>query len=515
MRILYIDIDALRPDHLSCYGYHRLTSPSIDRLAADGLRFENCYASDTPCCPSRTSLFLGQPGICHGSVCHAGRRAVPYAEGQSRGFRDRPGRDSWPAALREAGYHTATISSFADRHGARWWQAGFHELHDTGGRGFERADQVTPVILDWLDRQGATDQWFLHVNFWDVHTPYRTPSGFGAPFRDDPLPTWYDDALRQKHWTGAGPQGARERGGLGGGDDHAGRYPRQPFEIASMDDVRRMFDGYDTAIRYVDKHIDLIVSRLETLGVLDDTAIMVSSDHGETIGEFNIYGCHQLADHVTCRVPMIVRWPGVTDRPDSVRADGALRYHFDIAASVIEAASGSVPESWHGRSFELGPNGIGDTGRDDLVLSHLQGSCQRSLRFRRDQQEFICIRTYHDGYHGLPEAMLFDVGQDPHELHDLAEDRPDLVAWAFDRIEGWTRDHLEDGRPDPMATVLAEGGPPHARGALNGYLDRLRATGRSVWADHFETRTRPFCRPAFGSAGDAAVTPSQFSETHP
>ena len=59
MRILYIDIDTLRPDHLGCYGYHRGTSPSIDRLAADGVRFENCYVSDAPCLPSRAALYSG------------------------------------------------------------------------------------------------------------------------------------------------------------------------------------------------------------------------------------------------------------------------------------------------------------------------------------------------------------------------------------------------------------------------------------------------------------------------
>ena len=57
MRILYIDVDSLRPDHLSGYGYHRKTSPHIEALAAEGVRFNNCYATDTPCLPSRTAFF--------------------------------------------------------------------------------------------------------------------------------------------------------------------------------------------------------------------------------------------------------------------------------------------------------------------------------------------------------------------------------------------------------------------------------------------------------------------------
>jgi len=66
MRILYIDIDTLRPDHLSCYGYLRQTSPNIDAAAAAGVRFTNFYATDTPCLPSRTALFTGRFGICTG-----------------------------------------------------------------------------------------------------------------------------------------------------------------------------------------------------------------------------------------------------------------------------------------------------------------------------------------------------------------------------------------------------------------------------------------------------------------
>ena len=78
MRILYIDIDSLRPDHLGCYGYHRDTSPAIDRLAAEGVRFENVYVSDAPCLPSRTALWSGRFGFRTGVVNHAGTAAQPF-----------------------------------------------------------------------------------------------------------------------------------------------------------------------------------------------------------------------------------------------------------------------------------------------------------------------------------------------------------------------------------------------------------------------------------------------------
>ena len=83
MRLLYIDIDTLRADHLGCYGYPRDTTPNIDRLAARGLRFERCYASDVPCLPSRTALFSGRFGTRNGVVGHGGTAADPFIDGPS------------------------------------------------------------------------------------------------------------------------------------------------------------------------------------------------------------------------------------------------------------------------------------------------------------------------------------------------------------------------------------------------------------------------------------------------
>ena len=87
MRILIFDLDTLRPDHLSCYGYHRNTSPNIDRIASEGVRFDNYYTPDAPCLPSRAALVTGMPGIHNGAVGHNGTCADLRLEGQSRGFR--------------------------------------------------------------------------------------------------------------------------------------------------------------------------------------------------------------------------------------------------------------------------------------------------------------------------------------------------------------------------------------------------------------------------------------------
>ena len=101
MRILYLDLDTLRPDHLGCYGYARDTSPNIDRIAARGVRFDNCYCSDAPCLPSRSALMTGRFGIHTGVVGHDGTNADPRPDGRRRGFRDALSRSSLPAFLKQ------------------------------------------------------------------------------------------------------------------------------------------------------------------------------------------------------------------------------------------------------------------------------------------------------------------------------------------------------------------------------------------------------------------------------
>jgi arylsulfatase A-like enzyme len=246
-----------------------------------------------------------------------------------------------------------------------------------------------------------------------------------------------------------------------------------------------MFDGYDTGTRWSDEHFGRVLNALADAGVLDETIIIISSDHGENLGELNIYGDHQTADHITCRVPLIVRWPGATDG-QAGRVDASLLYHLDFAATSIELAGGTVPENWDGRSFASAFQHGEAAGRDYLVVSQNAWSCQRSVRF----DDYLCIRSYHDGYHGFPDIMLFDVRHDPHEQHDRATQRPELVERAMRYLDEWHGDMMRTATHghDPLWTVLNEGGPLHTRGQLPKYLHRLRATGRGEWADRLASQ---------------------------
>ncbi|HUZ14387.1 MAG TPA: sulfatase-like hydrolase/transferase [Caulobacteraceae bacterium] len=195
----------------------------------------------------------------------------------------------------------------------------------------ETADEVFAIAADWLRRRGAEDQWFLHVQFWDPHTPYRAAPEVGEPFADAPIPGWLTEEVRARHWRGVGPHGAQECAGFAPRDEARARYPRQPQDIPDMAAVRAMFDGYDTGVLVADDYVGRLLALLGDLGVADDTAIMISSDHGETLGELNVYGDHQTADQCTTRVPLVLKWPGL----GTGQRRRAFRYQIDVTASIV------------------------------------------------------------------------------------------------------------------------------------------------------------------------------------
>lgn len=502
MNILYIDIDSLRPDHLGCYGYHRATSPNIDAVAREGLRFDRCYTPDAPCLPSCTAMTTGRFGIHTGVVNHGGVACQPHIWGPDRQFSCNLTDPNWASQFQNAGYHTVAFSPFAQRHGAWHWYAGFMEMHNTGGGGMETADTIAPQVTDWLERRGGSEQpFFIWLNVWDPHTPYRTPPEYGNPFAGDPIPEWYTEAVRQAHWEKPGAHSAREvpdwipdPGWIYRNPELTRRFPnmdeRQPKQIDSMNAARQMFDNYDCGVSYADYYIGQIIASLKAQGIYEETAIIISADHGENLGELWVYGDHQTADQCTHNVPMIVRWPGITDSLAGSR-DDRLLYSLDMAATTLEWAGLDVPECWDGASFagDFAAGG-GRNHRDHLVLSQAAWCAQRSARWDR----YLCIETYHDAYRNCPEHMVFDLEADPHEQHDLAAQRPDLLEKGKGLLHDWHREAMASARHpvDPMDTVLAEGGPFHARQEGGRYLDRLRATGRGEIADRFERRKRPF-----------------------
>lgn len=480
MKILMLDLDTLRPDHLSCYNYPRLTSPTIDSIASDGTRFENYYCSDAPCLPSRAALLTGRFGIHNGAVNHGGLAADLRLQGINRGFKDQQLENNIFNIFRKAGMHTASISPFAERHSSYWFCAGFNEIINTGKSGNETADEILPSVTNWLERNADNGDWFLHVNFWDPHTPYRAPIEMGNPFENDPAPEWITEEVFAEHLKHVGPHSTNEIGMYD--DESPADRPRQLGKAKNMAEMKQVIDGYDVDILYMDSKIKVIIDLLKDKGLYNDMAIIITSDHGENLGELGIYAEHGTADQITTRIPMIIKWPDMKEN----YVDTGLHYNLDLCPTLAELLKVKPYEKWDGQSYAAALKDGADCGREYLVLSQCAHVCQRSIRF----DDYIYIRTYHDGYHLFEKEMLFNLKEDYFEQNNLASIRPDLCGIACRYLTDWQQDMMmtADSDIDPLWTVMLEGGPYHAKGSLPNYCKRLEATGRAEGAKLLRTK---------------------------
>lgn len=475
MRVIYVDCDTLRPDHLATYGYHRATAPHVDRLAAEGTRFTRCYASDVPCLPSRTALFAGRLGIRSGVVGHAGTPARMRYPGD--GHDTDPQRAPLPLVLARAGTRTTTFSTFHQRHLAWHFTSGWNEIQRfTESIGSEIATELEGPAIEWLRRNGAQEDWFLHLHFWDPHTIYDTPDDYGNPFADSPAPDFPGPELLEKAQESYGPLGARDAMSVLPGTS------RTPAELRTRDDFKRWIDGYDTGIRFFDDTLGRILDTLTDLGIYDDTAVIVSSDHGENQGELNLYGAHLTADEPTCHIPLVVRWPGM---PAGVVRDD-LVYQLDLAPTLCELLGVEAPSGWDGRSFAAALRDEDPPQRrEQLVLGQGSWFVQRAVL---SDDGYLYVRTLHAALDPMPDELLFDLRRDPHQEHDLLTVEPQRAAEMSGRLNAWWHEHAPEAGRDPLLEICRIGGGPYARAYRDTYVKRLRDTDREWAAREIEQR---------------------------
>ncbi|MEZ0164388.1 sulfatase [Kineococcus sp. LSe6-4] len=484
MKIIYVDVDSLRPDHTGCYGYQRPTTPNLDRLAERSVRFDNYFCSDSPCLPSRTALYSGQFGITNGVVGHAGDSARFRLD---HGHRPEAGRPSLPQALVARGYRTASLSSFAERHRAYHFNAGFLEtLQTTPDIGDEPADAVTDTAIEWIARHRDTEDWYLHVTYWDPHTDYLHPAEWTEKAAaSGPAPAWPDEATIAEHAQVYGPRSALDLHYAGA--PRSSRVPHNmPDQVANRADFEHLINGYDGAVMYWDHHFGRLLAALEEMGISEEVAIVVSADHGESFGEQGSYAEHGLASEAVNHIPMVVFWPGVTEDA-AVRHHADLLYNIDFAPTVLDLLGvEEVPAKWQGESFAPLLRGQEQEGRDYLVLGQGAHTFQRSVR----TATHMYTRTYHPGSFMAEWESVWDLRDDPHCTQNLAEKDPDLLAQMRSRLlEWWHRYAGTPGAlPDPMQISLQQG--PTLYSNPVEFEAYLRRTGRTEAADDLAERLR-------------------------
>ena len=311
--ILLITIDTLRAAHLSSYGYHLETSPNIDQLASEGTRFENVYSVIPLTGPAHSSLFTSRYPQEHGARTNG--TAVPK---NSRWL-------SLPQILKRFGYYNAAfVSSWTllDRltQMGRWFDLYDQRMtrkYDVVNSSRHAAD-VTPPVLRWLD-ENHEKPFFLWVHYFDPHSPYDLRQRFASPKST--------------------------------GNPRIVVPARNP---AHRKEMNARIKKYDSEIGYTDYHLGRVLDRIDKLGLHDSTLVVLTSDHGESLGEHGYVGHGRRLYENILRIPLIIRFPGNVPAGKVIEERVSL---LDITPTVLDlvgiapSGSESLPASFAGRSL--------------------------------------------------------------------------------------------------------------------------------------------------------------------
>jgi len=410
------------------------------------MRFDRFYCAASPCLPSRAAWFTGLHGFRNGIVANTGpARELRIEQTQHRRGDPLNGDilrtpEMLSRYLRLEGMDTVTVSNFADRHAANWFLYGWSEAHSVnlkGGR--ESAGEVSDVALRWLRSNACRNNWLLHVNFWDVHRCYRVDPAWAERFHGLPAPTWPDKETiaSQQHMT------ARFTA-HGQFPNDESPFPLMPGAIRCRADLEHAVTGYDAAIACVDHHVGRVLDELRGQGLYDDCAVIVTADHGEAFGERGVYTDHMSCDECVHRIPMIVRWPGV-----SAGASDALLSNLDLFPSLCDLLGMQTPEYLDGSSFAPLLLGGNHTPRDHLVWESANCMAQRGVR----TDTHLLLETYDAAGYSANPVELYDMTADPHQQHNIAQNHPQLTTTLRDHLSAWKQRMAATDAHDPFAVI--------------------------------------------------------------
>jgi len=411
--VLMLMVDTLRADRLGTYGYGRPTSPELDRLAGESLVFEQAISQSSWTLPAVASLLTGQPPIEHGVI-----EGVPL-----------PPRDATLAELLQAG--GVTTYGFSSNPIVGRLEAMHRGFESFAQVPFVRADQVNGLFTDWLEEHRGL-RWFAYLHYMDPHSPYDAPAPDGERFTAG-CQTPFADGGALQALSEAVNLGVREA----------------EFDD---DDIACLSARYDGEVRYWDAELRGLLAGLKRLGVLDDTIVIVTADHGEEFMEHGqlLHG-YQLYEE-SIHVPLVLWGPGripAERRPEPVET----RSVFTTVLELMGVAGG-----------DRGPLSLLDAGRDPAAttFSHtteafIKGHGYTALAAVRDARWKYILRP-EDG-----DAELFDLQGDPGEKTDLEERTPEMR----DRYRGLLDEWLSGARHDTI----------QIRGMDLDTLEKLRALG--------------------------------------
>ena len=414
--VLLIILDTVRAWNLGIYGYARPTTPRLAVMAGQGTVFDRVLSTAPWTTPAHASLFTGRnPGElsvswtapldgAHATVAEvlaragyqtsafvANYRYAGSSTGLARGFARY---DDYPRDP----IHALRSTSIGSRLLARTWVA-----ERVGRRllvGGKAGGEVTDAFIRWLDGERRAERpFFTFLNYFDAHAPYLAPTPFDSTYA---------------------------RVAAAGGERRAEYWRRMQRAFGPspvpVNELSESLDGYDGAINYLDIQVDSVLQALAARGLLDNTLVIVTSDHGELFGEHGVIQHGNSMYLPVLHVPLLVRWPGRVPAGDRIQAPVSLRH---VARTIVDAAG--VEASEIGGTSLTGFWGSGmDRPPGDTLYAALDFN-RRLPRFPpspvlRGPMASLVLDSLHYIRNGDGAEELYHLGRDSWEVRNLVRD---------------------------------------------------------------------------------------------
>jgi arylsulfatase len=406
--VLVLVIDALRPDHLGCYGYELPTSPAIDALARRGVLFADATSASSYTRAAVPSIFTSVHPGAHG-VLNQGKE-VEVLSDEYRTLAE---------TLKERGYATAAFVPNPSLHRAFNFDQGF-DLYDDdfrigvrGAQDYETASRINERTLRWLrsNRGGSEKPFFAYLHYRDVHAPYVPPPPYDSMF-DRPSRPLSDPEYKTQ------PPDVRR--------------PRRFRDLGSY------VEQYDGEIRYTDDHVARLLETLAKEGLLENTVIFLTADHGESFLEHGSWTHGTGLYEELMRVPLLLVLP--EDRHAGKRIETPVQT-TDIYPTVLELLDAKVPSELQGESLFDAIEGKASADRPvfgEALVSrgHRPRSFGPFVSVRAGGWKLIYNRRSRSG-------ELYHVAADPGETRNLMDKEPERARDLLRKIAAHDRDNAK------------------------------------------------------------------------
>jgi arylsulfatase A-like enzyme len=412
--IFLITVDTLRADHMSLYGYGRATSPNLQQAAAAGVTFDRAICQWPKTGSSFASMFTGlyphTTGITHKAAVRVPEKYLTL-----------------PELFKESGFTTLGVVSNAVVGAQFGWSSGFDEFAETWGGGefpddpklfrpLASAPKVHETAVPLLRKYARADRLFAWIHYSDTHAPYMLPAGEKNPFEGDPL--------------FQGDRTIPERLAKG-------------YTLDGHTDLKYYVSQYDANVRLVDSYIRKLLDEMRSLGLLEDSLVIFTADHGEELGEHDSWFEHgPLPYNTTAHVPLFFVMNGL---PPGRRVDRPVEL-VDLYPTLRDLiAPDRKVEGLEGHSlWPLLRDGQPAKGDDPFHLAFSEAGRRPNLY--HSVQESTWKLVFNSGGKRSRAATsttggfeLYNLLEDPLETRNLAAARPEDVRRLRRELVAWMR----------------------------------------------------------------------------